>query len=221
MDYSSLKTSIAAFLHRENDANVLAQVPTFISLREARFNRTLRTPYQEKRAYYTLTTEFTSFPLDFVQMRTLIDQTTGEAIEYVSPGNFQRIKARNQPLTTLPSGNTHYIFTMEDMQFRVLPVPTVSAPLVMEILYYAVIPALSDSNTTNWLLTSHPDLYLFGSLITARDFVVTKPEVAAVWDARYKEAEAQLSAQSTLERREQLMVVRPDSKPYQQSVVTY
>jgi hypothetical protein len=32
------------------------------------------------------------------------------------------------------------------------------------MLYSQKVPALSDSATTNWLLTSHPDAYLFGTL---------------------------------------------------------
>ena len=39
------------------------------------------------------------------------------------------------------------------------------------------IPALSDSNTTNWLLTLSPDVYLFGALAEACLFA---PEKAAL-----------------------------------------
>ncbi len=47
-------------------------------------------------------------------------------------------------------------------------------------------PALSDSTPTNWLLTAHPDLYLFGSMIEAEMFGVND-ERAPPWKARRDE----------------------------------
>lgn len=34
----------------------------------------------------------------------------------------------------------------------------------IRLVYYQKIPPLSNSNTTNWLLTAYPDLYLFATL---------------------------------------------------------
>ena len=48
------------------------------------------------------------------------------------------------------------------------------------------IPALSDSATTNWLLTAHPDLYLFGSLVGA-EMSGVNDERAPLWKARRDE----------------------------------
>ncbi len=51
-------------------------------------------------------------------------------------------------------------FTIIGTKIQVLPVSTTTISLV----YYAKIAALSDSNTTNWLLTANPNAYLFGCL---------------------------------------------------------
>jgi hypothetical protein len=50
-------------------------------------------------------------------------------------------------------------YNVQGSNFRFGPVPdaTYSATLV----YWLKVPALSDSATTNWLLTSHPDCYLY------------------------------------------------------------
>jgi hypothetical protein len=40
----------------------------------------------------------------------------------------------------------------------------------IELTYYAKVPALSDSNTTNWLLTAHPGLYIHGIRMYAAEF---------------------------------------------------
>jgi hypothetical protein len=45
------------------------------------------------------------------------------------------------------------------------PVPT-SATAIATV-YYAKLSNLSLSNTTNWLLASHPDIYLYGCLVMA------------------------------------------------------
>jgi hypothetical protein len=40
----------------------------------------------------------------------------------------------------------------------------------IQLTYYAKVPALSDSNTTNWLLTAHPALYLHACKLYAAEF---------------------------------------------------
>lgn len=49
--------------------------------------------------------------------------------------------------------------------------------------YYVKVPALSDSNTTNWLLTSNPDLYLFAGLEACAKYL-RDPEGAMAWAAQ-------------------------------------
>jgi hypothetical protein len=39
------------------------------------------------------------------------------------------------------------------------------------MIYYKTIPALTDVNTTNWLLTAYPHVYLYASLIQAAPFL--------------------------------------------------
>jgi hypothetical protein len=48
------------------------------------------------------------------------------------------------------------------------------------VLYYQKIPALTISNTTNWLLTAHPDLYLYTTLSEAYG-VIKNGEQEAKW----------------------------------------
>ena len=39
-----------------------------------------------------------------------------------------------------------------------------------DLLYYAAYAALSDSNTTNWLLTNHYEAYLYPALSSLYDY---------------------------------------------------
>jgi len=63
-------------------------------------------------------------------------------------------------------------------QFEFCPSPDGSYGV--ELLYYQRIPALSDSNTTNWLLTEAPDAYLYGALIHSAPYLADDQRTA-VW----------------------------------------
>jgi hypothetical protein len=53
-------------------------------------------------------------------------------------------------------------------QLCLYPAPTQAWNV--ELTYYAGIPALTATNTSNWLLTSFPDLYLWGALAEAWNY---------------------------------------------------
>ena len=63
-------------------------------------------------------------------------------------------------------------------QFEFFPSPDGSYGV--ELLYYQRVPALSDSNTTNWLLTEAPDVYLYGSLVHSAPYLADDARTA-VW----------------------------------------
>jgi hypothetical protein len=56
----------------------------------------------------------------------------------------------------------------------------------LEFDYFQKVPALSDAASAKWLLSAHPDLYLFGSLVEAEMFGVND-ERAPMWKARRDE----------------------------------
>ena len=55
------------------------------------------------------------------------------------------------------------------------------------LMYYAKIPTLSDSAETNWLLTHHPDIYLYGALLHSAPYL-KEDERAQTWAALYTAA---------------------------------
>ena len=72
-------------------------------------------------------------------------------------------------------------FTIEGSVLRIMP----QDPTALKFLYWQKIPSLQ-ANTTNWLMTAHPDLYLFGTLVEAT--AKTKDaETAVLWKARRDE----------------------------------
>jgi len=54
------------------------------------------------------------------------------------------------------------------------------------INYYKGFDALSDTNTTNYILTSHPSIYLYGSLFHAANFLGgVNPQQVQTWQQMY------------------------------------
>ena len=65
---------------------------------------------------------------------------------------------------------------------ELLPAPTGDTDVVLT--YYQKIPALSDTQTTNWLLTKSPDLYLYSTLLEAAPYLRDDDRMAMWGTAR-------------------------------------
>ena len=59
-------------------------------------------------------------------------------------------------------------------------------------MYYYAFDALSESNTSNWLLEEHPDIYIYGALLEAESFLMNDPRLQ-VWKMGFEEALKELS----------------------------
>lgn len=69
----------------------------------------------------------------------------------------------------------------------------------LQLLYYKKFPALSVSQTTNWLLTNKPDVYLYGSLLEASLFT-NSVDQAAIFARGFMAAVNSLSKQDAADR---------------------
>jgi hypothetical protein len=179
--YSELQSALDNWL---NQTNATARSAEFIALFEAKFAREVRVRAMMQRdTDATFSTEYTALPTSFLQMVTL--KLTGSVIHSLKPVTNEWI---NEVFTDTTTGIPKY-FTVLGSEVRVAPPP--DGTYTAEMVYYKF-AALSASNTTNWLLTSHPDLYLFGSLCEAEGFSdVTAPRIAG-WKSRRDEEIASL-----------------------------
>lgn len=172
-NYSELKSSIADWLNR---ADLTAVIPDFIALAEAQINRQLRTHDMIKRATATVTDDYFSVPLDWLETNVLVNLGTQTIpMEYVDYERLNELKGLSI------SGDPRF-YTMIDGKFLILPAASSTAPATLELSYVGKIPALSDSNTTNWLLTKSPDLYLYASLMQAEPYLKNDERVG-IWAA--------------------------------------
>lgn len=153
MNYSELKTAVADWLHRDD---LTSKIDTFIDLFEARANRMLRVPDMEQRATRLATDEYIALPSDFLEVRNIqVNTSVPYMLEYASP---QNIDAKGTG-----SGDPRY-YTIVGNEFQLWPS---ASGKTVEISYYKKIPALSDSNTSNWLLNGYEDYYLNGVIAEA------------------------------------------------------
>jgi len=184
--FDELKTNIADWLNRTDLTSV---IPTFITLAEARLNRQLRTTNQYTRADISTSDQYLSMPSDFLEMRHLrmtspkerdLVEIAAHSINEYTDTNFIAGLADSYP--------RYFVY---GNALRIIPTPAES--ITYEMFYYAKIPALSTTNITNWVSTSHPDAYLYYSLMQASPYL-GEDERITIWQAQAERAVAEIQA---------------------------
>jgi hypothetical protein len=170
-DYTSLQTAVIEWLARDQDTTLIARIPTHIQMFEAKMNRELFVRQMELRSttpvnILSAEPEFISLPLDFQSMRRVrLSSVTGKpALEFRSALQMDelRLSSGNIP------GQPRY-FSVFGVEMELLPTPDQN--YTIEMVYRQNIPALSTTNSTNWLLTMAPDLYLYGALLESAPYI--------------------------------------------------
>ena len=164
-NYSDLLAAVADWTHRTDMA---AKVPSFLALVETSFNRRLRCREMETALASTaLTSGQFTLPADFLSIKYLQSDTS--------------------PPQTLLLTTQEYLADKPDqagtpLYFAISGTKAICWPTSGSIkgVYFAKIPALTSLNTTNWLMTKHPDLYLFGVIAQACVFTRDAPLEAAM-----------------------------------------
>lgn len=155
--YTELQTAVANWLSRDD---LTSLIPDFIALSEAKFNRALRTRKMEAITSLTPSSGVVTLPSDYLQFRRVyIDGSVPYELEYLTPENFY---VKYPQLTTWSISPSRY-FTIQSGSLYLSDTTTTNS---VKVLYYQAIPALA-SNSTNWLLTNHPDIYLYQALAEA------------------------------------------------------
>ena len=169
-DYTSLQMAVTEYLARDQDATLIARIPTFIQLAEAKFNRQLFVRQMEQRSTAVVDTtssepEFISLPDDFQSMRRIrLSSVAGKpCLEFRSGTQMDEYRSRICDVAAQP-----LYFTIFGDEIELAPTP--DADYTVEMVYRATLPPLV-SNTSNWLLTMAPDLYLYGALLESAPYI--------------------------------------------------
>jgi hypothetical protein len=152
--YSELQTAVASWANR---SDLTALIPDFITLAEERMNRALRVKEMETALSETaISSNVVAGPANTVGVKTLWIVGYEDAPLLARTYEF----LLSQGTEGVPTG---WAWQGDNFHF--------DGSGSVEGVLYRNIPALSTDNTTNWLLTKHPSLYLAGALVEAFEYI--------------------------------------------------
>lgn len=176
--YSGLQAAIANWLNR---TDLATEIPDFIRLVESRLAHELRIPSIEKIAYIIPDSAgYATIPNDFLEMKDV----------------FYNGKPLNRMTLTLLHSQTERSgiptsFAREANEFVFFPTPTMSPTDKIKVIYYYEVDPLTDTNPTNDLLKTVPEMYLYGALSEASRFLNTDD---SRWEMGYQTAFSRITA---------------------------
>lgn len=179
-NYSELQAKVARWLNR---SDLTDDVPDFIMLAEKQMNTDLKARGMEAKTTLATVAGSNSVPLptDMIEMRHLqVAGTYNQPLSYRSPDEMSADFADN-------GSGQPAVFTVIGANIELAPIP--DAIYSIELTYQQQIPALSDTVTTNWLLTSWPNAYLYGALLAATPFIMNDARLP-LWQGLYAQAVA-------------------------------
>jgi hypothetical protein len=164
-NYATLQSTIADYLNR---SDLTSQIQTFIQFVEADLNSRLRAREMIVRATTTNDDEFVKLPLDFLEAINLQINGGMSPLRYITLDEADIVNARKA--LTVPT-----FYSLMNGAIELVPPP--AQDIEIEMVYYGKIPALSDSNPTNWMLLKAPDVYLYGAMVHASPYLMDDPRV--------------------------------------------
>lgn len=161
--YAGLKTAIGVWLDRTDLTDYLGD---FVAFAEGHLNSKLRVRQMEESVSLAPTLGVFTIPADYLQYRKIVmDNGTRYPLAYMTPD------AVDMSYPTRPDGiPVHFTVFSGD----ITAYPTTDANI--ELTYWQKIPALADSNTSNWLLALRPELYLRLGCAFAAEFIKSDAE---------------------------------------------
>lgn len=164
--YANLKSEIADKIARSDITASSAIIDTAIDLVESDANATLRMYEQLATATLTTTasTQTVSLPSDFMQFYSVYLADDPSPLKFDTEANIRARYSREQ------IGRPRVYQMMPGNLLGLAPIP--DGVYSVQLQYYASIPALSDSQTTNWLLQKYPGFYYYGALTHLATYIV-------------------------------------------------
>lgn len=164
-NYSDLKSAITRFTAR---SDIASSADDLIDLTEAYFNVELRCREMEAKTDLTPASNVCTLPTDYLEYKRVVELASiRRRLEYITED------AADALYPTRTAGLACHFMIIGD-ELTALPLSAND----IELTYYQKIPALSDANTTNWLLTRLPNLYLHGCLFHAAELTRNTEKMA-------------------------------------------
>lgn len=187
--YAELQTAIGDWLNR---ADLDQKIPDFIRLAESTLNDVLRSADMVVQSTsVAISSGRADLPADALEL--VYAQVAGaedEPLEQITPQQLTMLRRTR----TRDAANPRF-FAVIGRKIAVTPTPTSGS---LDIDYYQRIPALSDSNTTNWLLDDAPHMYLYTSLLHATPFLMDDARYAVFNNTVSQQVMAAVKSNTTL-----------------------
>ena len=196
--YANLKTAIATWLSR---ADQTANIPDFITLAHDKLMRTLRTREMETiDTAMSISAETNTVPTLWLETRNIVITSTAPRYELAFVTPEQLITKNSSAATGIPK-----YFSVVGGNFQFAPIPDITYTATH--IYYATLAQMSADSDHNWILDSHPDLYLYGALLESVSLIQDDPRIA-LWQQRFDRAFAEVSRNSQLAKSSSGMTIR-------------
>lgn len=173
--WATLKTEVANQLNRTDLTN---DVPFFIQLAEFRIYRELRVRQMETVLNSTMSSGQIAVPSGYRSLKfAYIDCTPVQKLERKDAEwiyhNYPTRSASSKPFYIARDGGNFIFGPFPDSAYTVKGV------------FYKQLDLLSDSNTSNWLITDAPDLIYFAALCEAKPWLGDDERIA-IWERKYE-----------------------------------
>lgn len=167
--YATLVTAIGSWL-KDRGSLYTTDAPDFITLGEGVFNYgfegdvinvpALRVRDMETKTDLTPTSNVCTLPSDYLAYKRVVE-----------------LASIRRPLTYITEEGADGLYPTRagglSCHFMIIASTLTALPLSsnnIELTYYARVPALTASATTNWLLTKHPGIYLRAAMFMAAEW---------------------------------------------------
>lgn len=187
--YAELQTAIGDWLNR---ADLDQKIPDFIRLAESTLNDVLRSADMVTQSTaIAITSGRATLPADALEIvYAQVAASEDEPLEQITP---QQLTMLRRTRTRNAANPRFYAIVGRDIV--VTPTPASGS---LDLDYYQRLPVLSDSNTTNWLLTDSPHIYLYTSLLHATPFLMDDARYAVFNNTVSQQVMAAVRSQQTL-----------------------
>lgn len=182
--FDELRDTIIDWALPGGEPNFVDQVPTFIRMAEARFDRELEVQNAIGTSIVTTSEAYPGWPPDWLATISISESGGGplkqltivqaEAIEACGPG---------VPIA----------YAIVDGGVRLVPAP--SAARSYRLTYERKLHRLGDTVQSNWLLAVSPDLYLYASLVAAEVYL-KNDERFPLWEGKAQQIIDDMNLQS-------------------------
>ena len=192
LTYDSLITAVEQYLER-NDAAVVNQIPTFITLCEYEIAQQIKTLGQQQVVDSTMTINNAIIPKPARWRKTVSFNVTAPS-NTPSPVFLRKYEYLLNYNTGGTTGLPLYYADYDYDHWLVSPTPDQAYPF--QVLFYERLQPLDSANQTNWITQNAPNAMLFGTLLQAMPFL--KNDQRQIFQQKYQEAMQVLKTEDQL-----------------------